>query len=87
LAAKGALSWDELARTLIQSIIEDQGGLVAANVVLSFVSPLVLGLVIVTAVYIIKKMQKEMDRLAKEKKNLERQVLKRPLSSSKSLKK
>ena len=57
MPAKEAMSWDELARTLIQSIIEDQGGLVAANVILSALSPSVLVLVIGIAAYIIKKMQ------------------------------
>ena len=87
MPAKEAMSWDELARTLIQSIVEDQGGLVAANTIFSFISPLVLVLAIGIAAHIIKKMQKEMDRQAEEKKKLERQILKKPLSSNKSSKK
>jgi hypothetical protein len=75
-AAKG---WDELARAIIQDILEKQGGTAA---LLPFVSLFFMIVVVGMAWYVVRQKQKEIDRMASDRKPLEELVLKKRLSSS-----
>jgi len=75
------MDWDELARSVLESIQEQHGGLVVAFVVLAFFSIVILVSVVSISWYILYKKQKEVDRLAGEKKKLEEQILRNRRSS------
>lgn len=72
-------SWDELGRAIIQDVLEKQGGVFA---LLPFVSLFFVLVVVSMAWYIVWQKQKEIDRMASERKLLEDLILKKRLSSS-----
>jgi hypothetical protein len=78
MPAASAKSWDELARAIVQNILENQGGVVA---ILPFLSLLFVLIIIGMAGYVLHQKQKEIDRMAVEKSRLEDIILKSRLSS------
>ena len=77
------MSWDEIARSALQSIIQDYGGLVAALIANNLITTGCLLIVVFYSWRLLNKKQVEIDRMASEKQKLEQEVLKRRLSSGK----
>lgn len=78
MPAASVKGWDELARAIVQNILENHGGVAAA---LPFVSLLFVLIIIGMACYVVNQKQKELDRMAAEKSRLEDIILKNRLSS------
>jgi len=71
-------TWDELARAIIQDILEEHGGLVA---LLPFLCLFLLFIVIGVSWFLLSRKQKEMDRMADSKAKLEGMVLGKRIST------
>ena len=80
--AYATMSWNEIARAALQSIIEQHGGLVAVVAFQAISNIVLLFIILPIAWYIIRLKQKEMNRIAMEKKKLEEQILKKRYTSS-----
>lgn len=74
------MTWEQLARAIIQDILQKQGGLCA---IIPFLSLLIVIFVVGMSSRTINKKQKELDRKSEEKEKLERELLKKRLSTSK----
>lgn len=82
LAAKSdVMPWNELIRALVQSVIEEHGGLQAAVVLFALFSIGALLYVQISSTYQLRVKDKEIKRLANEKHQLEKQVLQHRISS------
>ena len=79
--------WDELIRAFFESIIDDHGGLVAAVVAQGLFSTIALVIVVLGAIYIIRMQNREIKRMGRAKEKLEKQVLKKRISSNQPKKK
>ncbi len=75
------MGWGELARATLQSILEEQGGIVVAVIIFAFVSTLVLFWSFWNCNRQLKKKDRELERMAKQKAKLENLFLERRLSS------
>lgn len=76
------MGWDELARALLQSLIEEHGGLIAATVFHGLVSTFLLLISWVYFIWILRKKDKEIDRKSDQNKELQDVILKHRISSS-----
>ena len=71
-------SWDELARAIIEDILEKQGGFAA---VLPFFCLIFILFAIGVSWYLLRTKQKEIDRMAGTREDLERQVISKRAST------
>jgi len=76
------MGWDELARALFQSLIEDHGGLIAATVFHGLVSTFILLVGGFYAAYLLRKKDKEIKRMAEKNQRLVDVILQNRISSS-----